>query len=189
MTRPGQVPMRSTTATVLAHAIPNGLSLARLGLGIAFPLLSPGGRALVVATAALTDLFDGPAARWLKAESLAGQLLDPIADKVFVLMLAGTLIAEQALGIGWAAAVAARDLTVLAGVAYLAVRGRWADYRQMKPTRAGKVATAAQFAALLALVLEAPWSMWLVVPAALISLVAAGRYAWLFLRWQRRPPA
>jgi phosphatidylglycerophosphate synthase len=174
---------------VLAHLIPNGLSLVRLGLGLAFPWVPADGRVLVVLLAALTDLLDGLSARWLHAQSLAGRLLDPVADKVFVLMLAGTLIAEGTLGAGWAVAVASRDLVVLAGAAYVMARGRWSDYRRMQPTWTGKVATAAQFALLLALVLRVSWSEWLVAPTALLSLAAAVHYGWVFVGWQRGAPA
>ncbi len=172
-------------SSVLAHLIPNSLSLLRLGLGLALPWIPPDGRVLVVVLAALTDLLDGLTARWLHAQSLAGRLLDPIADKFFVLMLAGTLIAEGALGVGWAVAVASRDLVVLAGAAYVLARGRLADYRRMQPTWTGKVATAAQFALLLALVLGVSGATWLVVPTALLSVAAAVHYGWLFLGWKR----
>ena len=35
--------------------------------------------------AAITDFLDGRVARWLKAESMLGKILDPIADKCLVL--------------------------------------------------------------------------------------------------------
>lgn len=70
--------------------------------------------------AALTDLFDGWAARALKAESKLGRILDPIADKVLV-GLPLVVLAVQALLIGYplwpviaacAAVIIGRDLLI-----------------------------------------------------------------------------
>jgi CDP-diacylglycerol--glycerol-3-phosphate 3-phosphatidyltransferase len=47
------------------------------------------------ALAAITDFFDGWAARAMKAESVWGAILDPIADKILV---AGTILGLSALG-------------------------------------------------------------------------------------------
>ena len=73
--------------------VPNGLSILRMALGIAFPWLPERFRLATVLVAALSDAFDGFAARRLHAESDTGQLLDPIADRTFVLLVAGTLVA------------------------------------------------------------------------------------------------
>lgn len=157
--------------------IPNGLSLARLVLGLVFPWLPADGRTGVIAVAALTDLLDGAVARWLRCESDTGRILDPVADKVFVLSLAGTLLAEGALTPGWALAVAARDVVVLGGVAVTFLRGRWADYQGMKPTWLGKCTTAAQFALLLALATQTQGGTWLWFLTAGLSVLAAADYA------------
>src|SRR5688572_19567898 len=81
----------------LLTTVPNGLSAARVVLALAFPLVSAEWRVWVVVAAALSDMFDGLVARWLRVESDTGRLLDPVADKFFVLILAGTLLYEGAL--------------------------------------------------------------------------------------------
>ncbi len=43
--------------------------------------------ALWAFVAALTDLFDGKVARWQKQESEFGKILDPIADKCFMILM------------------------------------------------------------------------------------------------------
>jgi CDP-diacylglycerol--glycerol-3-phosphate 3-phosphatidyltransferase len=50
---------------------------------------------LAFVAAAVTDFFDGWAARRFKAESVWGAILDPIADKILV---AGTILGLSALG-------------------------------------------------------------------------------------------
>jgi cardiolipin synthase len=168
--------------TRLLATVPNGLSLSRVGLGAAFPWLPVEWRLAVIGIAAVTDFLDGLAARWLGVQSETGRLLDPIADKVFVLVLAGTLLAEGAIGPGWALAVAARDVVVLAGVVAVAARGRWDRYRSMRPSWLGKCTTAAQFALLMVLVVEGRGWQWLLGLTAALSAAAAVDYARGFLR-------
>ncbi|MDB5307678.1 MAG: CDP-diacylglycerol--glycerol-3-phosphate 3-phosphatidyltransferase [Gemmataceae bacterium] len=168
--------------------IPNGLSASRVVLGLAFPWLPPDWRFAVVGLAAVTDFLDGLLARWLGAQSETGRLLDPVADKVFILMLAGTLVGEGVLGPGWAVAVAARDVVVLAGVAVLAARGDRAGFRAMRPTWLGKCTTAAQFALFLVLVAEGRSWDWLLWVTAGLSVVAAAAYARAFGTIRRGGP-
>jgi cardiolipin synthase (CMP-forming) len=167
--------------------VPNGLSLARLGLGLALPWLAVSWRLTVIAIAAVTDFLDGLTARWLRGESRTGQVLDPVADKVFVLALAGTLIAEGALAPAWALALAARDVVVLAGLAAAFVRGGWASYRTMRPTWLGKCTTAAQFALLLVLAADWPGREVMLWLTAGLSVAAAGQYLLLYLLGRSAP--
>lgn len=164
----------------LRHAVPNGLSASRLLLGAAFPFLPADWRFTVVVLAALTDLLDGLAARWLHAESETGRMLDPVADKVFVLALVGTLLAEDVLHPLWWLGIAARDVAVLVGVAAVLLRGRLDEARRMRPSLLGKCTTAAQFIVLLAL---AGWNVapvWLLAPTVALSAAAAIGYARTF---------
>ena len=164
---------------LLRNAIPNALSGSRLGLGLAFPFVPAEWRVWVVVVAALSDMFDGLVARWLRAESDTGRLLDPVADKVFVLVLMGTLLAEGTLDPLWALGLGLRDVVVLAGLVYTIARRQWAKGRTMRPSWLGKCTTAAQFAVLFVL---AGWGVappWLMVPTVLLSAAAAIDYA----RW------
>lgn len=162
--------------------LPNALTASRLVLAVAFPWLPPEWRVAVIAIAAVSDFLDGWLARRLRAESTFGRMLDPVADKLFVLVLLGVLIAERALSPWWALAVAARDVVVLAGVAAVAARGRWADYPKMKPLWLGKVTTTAQFVLLLVLVASGEAWLWLLLLTAALSLAAAVDYARAFRR-------
>ena len=173
----------------LLHFLPNGLSVARLLLGLAFPLVPSEWWLWVVVVAALSDALDGLSARLLHVESETGRMLDPVADKVFVLMLAGTLVAEGAIHPFWAAGVAVRDLVVLAGLVVVAVRGRWEAYRKMRPSWPGKCTTAAQFALLLVLVAWNGAPVWLLAMVTLLSVLAAADYARGFLRHVRERPS
>lgn len=166
----------------LRSAIPNGLSAARVMLGLAFPFIPHDWRLAVVVAAGLSDALDGLAARWLSVESATGRLLDPIADKVFVLLLAVTLIAEGALHPLWALGLAARDIGMLLGGAYALVRGVWATGRKMRPSLLGKLTTAAQFAVLLVLVAWGTAPVVILAAAATLSTAAACDYGRRFAR-------
>lgn len=160
--------------------IPNVLSASRVLLGLAFPFVPADWRLWVIVVAAVTDALDGLAARWLHAESNAGRLLDPVADKVFVLAVAGTLLADGAIHPLWALGVAARDVVVLFGLAYVIARRLWAVGRRLRPSLLGKCTTAAQFALLLVL---AGWNaapVWLLAGTVALSVAAATEYAWAF---------
>ncbi len=100
-------------------ALPNALSLARLLLGLAFPFWPVSWRVPVVVVAAITDMLDGAASRHWHVTSVAGRLLDPLADKVFVIGVVGTFWYEGALD-GWQIVlVGLRDFVVIGGVLWL----------------------------------------------------------------------
>lgn len=162
--------------------LPNGLSLTRLGLGLALPWLPASWRLGVIAVASLTDLLDGLVARWLRAGTETGRLLDPLADKVFVATLVAILVSERAVRPWWAVAVLARDLVVTAAAAAVMARGRGAGLRRMKPRWLGKCATAAQFALLLELVVVGHGWEWLLALTAALSVAAAGDYVRAYCR-------
>ena len=166
--------------------LPNGLSLTRLVLGLVLPWLPADWRLGVIAAAALTDLFDGLTARWLHASTETGRLLDPLADKVFVLVLVVVLISERVIGPWWAVAVVARDLVVLAAAVVVMARGRAADFRRMRPRWLGKCTTAAQFALLMVLVVGGRGWGWLLVLTAGLSIAAAADYAVAYVRGSGR---
>jgi phosphatidylglycerophosphate synthase len=162
---------------VSVHFIPNAFSVSRIVLGLAFPFVPPDWRLWVIVVAAVTDVLDGLTARWLHAESNAGRLLDPIADKVFVLIVAVTLLVEGAIHPLWALGVAARDVVVLVGLAYLTATRQWAVGRRLRPSWLGKCTTAVQFALLLVLVIWGEAPVWLLVPTVVLSAAAAVDYA------------
>ncbi len=104
MSGPGEThlppPGPGVNGPVVARALrqlPNLLSAARLPLAAAFPFAGPEGRVALIAAAVISDFLDGHLARRWNAHSTLGRLLDPLADKAFVLVLVVTLLAEGAL--------------------------------------------------------------------------------------------
>ncbi len=99
--------------------IANGLTAARVLLVpyFAYLLISDREKAalLVFAVCGLTDALDGLLARWLRQRTLAGALLDPIADKLLMatafIVLSYVHIAPLRLAI----MVISRDIIILVG--------------------------------------------------------------------------
>ncbi len=66
--------------------LPNSISLSRLILALAFVLMDgKWERTILIIAAGATDFLDGWLARMGNSSSVAGALIDPFADRVFVL--------------------------------------------------------------------------------------------------------
>ena len=126
--------------------IPNGISAARLAGVPVFLWLVLGPRTAVaddwavglLIVAGLSDWLDGKVARALNQTSRLGQVLDPAADRLYIV---ATIVALAIRGIipWWLVAVlAVRELTV--GVA-LALLKRRAGYGTLQVSLVGKAAT------------------------------------------------
>jgi cardiolipin synthase len=135
--------------------------------------------------AALTDMLDGFAARYLDQRTRLGAMLDPAADKL--MLLVSYLVGARFGALPWwlAALVIGRDVVLSTGVAVLAVllRHRFGRYR-FSPTRLGKYSTLLQLTtvalALFARASErdalAPWVGALVLLTTLFTVVSALQY-------------
>jgi cardiolipin synthase len=97
--------------------IPNALSLLRLASVPFFVGLFVAGAesaaVVLYGVGAITDFFDGYLARRWGQISEFGRLLDPLADRVFIVALAAALIARGALPWWLAAAIVLRDIILL----------------------------------------------------------------------------
>lgn len=151
--------------------VPNILTLVRLALipTVAYFLATKAyGLALpVFLVAALTDFMDGYIARRFKLVSTLGATLDPIADKLNVLVVIVLLAWQELIPLWLAIAVVTRDIVIAGGaLAYRAAFG----HLQIAPTRLSKLNTLVEF------------SMLLLVMAAAARWVDSGRWmATLFL--------
>lgn len=123
--------------------IPNALSVARL-LGVPLFLwlvLGPeadGWALLVLALGGFTDWLDGKLARVLRQTSRLGQMLDPTADRLYILAVLIGLTVRQIIPVWLAALLVAREAMV--GVSLLVLKTH--GYRPALPVHfLGKAAT------------------------------------------------
>lgn len=162
--------------------LPNVLSLSRLALIPAFVLVpTPAARAAIVVVAGLTDVLDGWLARRRQAASRFGAILDPIADRLFVLGALVVLLLEGALSIWQGLLLLTRDLATTIGF-FVARASSGLRGVELKARMPGKVVTVLQIVALLAVLLAPGLVGPLAVATCVASLVAIADYALVLRR-------
>lgn len=126
----------------------------------------------IFAIAALSDAVDGYIARNFNQKSRLGGILDPLADKLLLLSAIITLSFtgwRQHFPLWFPILVIFRDLASIGGAFLI-------DYLTgkcvIKPHWTGKVATFAQFAAILWLMLDIPHLLWPTAVAGLFTAVS-----------------
>ena len=135
--------------------LPNLISTSRFALALGFagsetvPV-----RLAIISIASLTDVLDGWLARRAQVTSRFGAMLDPLADRFFVLVVVFTYVAEGHLSIVQAMTIMLRDIMTVIG--YIVARSvSWLRNIPFKARKIGKLVTAAQLATFL-IVLVAP---------------------------------
>jgi len=171
--------------------LPNLITIARVLLipVVAFLLLDRD-YALAFAVfmaAAFGDWLDGFLARRLGQTSQLGAVLDPVADKMTMMIVAILMSAQGMLPIWLAVVIVLRDAIIVAGaIAYRFVVG----HIEMAPTRLSKANTFLEFG-VLALVMAqaarlfdaAAWLMPLFSLLFASVLVSGAHYVWV---WRRK---
>ncbi|WP_419940704.1 CDP-alcohol phosphatidyltransferase family protein [Candidatus Palauibacter sp.] len=158
----------------------NLLSLSRIPLGFAFTVVTdPGLMAVLVATAGATDVLDGFIARVSGTRSQIGLLLDPLCDKLFVLLALAGFLASGGLDGASFLILILRDLYT-AGSYFLA---RLVSLIiPFTPRWPGKIATGLQFLTLLALIFDPRYVPALVLLVGVTSVWAIIDYGTHCLR-------
>jgi cardiolipin synthase len=167
--------VREPAPTDRVLTVPNGLSVLRL-LGVPlflWLLLGPHAdlaALLVLVAAGASDYLDGKIARWLGQTSRLGVLLDPAADRLYILATLVAFVARDIIPWWLAVLIVGRDLVLTPTVPLLRRHG----YGPLQVSYLGKAAT---FNLLYAfpLLLIAANDWW-------ISGVA-GPVAWAFIVW------
>jgi CDP-diacylglycerol---glycerol-3-phosphate 3-phosphatidyltransferase len=136
------------------------ITLIRLPLALFFFWPSSIYRMLILGIALLTDYLDGLLARKRGNPSRIGRILDPVADKWFVLFVTGIFLAEGALSWWEAAALFARDWALILFGAYLLAKGQWKGF-VWRPIWWGKVFTVGQILLLLLLTWKIQLPSWI----------------------------
>ena len=96
--------------------LPNSISLSRLLLAFAFVVI--GGswqRTGLILAAATTDFLDGWLARRGNSSTVAGAIIDPLADRIFVLAAVSSYLADGRLTTGQYFIFLSRDIATAVG--------------------------------------------------------------------------
>jgi CDP-diacylglycerol--glycerol-3-phosphate 3-phosphatidyltransferase/cardiolipin synthase len=143
-------------------SLPNAISLSRIVFAAGFVAVpEAAARVALIGVASATDFLDGWIARRRGTVSRWGALIDPLADRAFVLAAVASYVGRGELTVGQAATLLARDLATAFGfiVAQAVPALRRAPFQARM---LGKVVTVLQLATLLAV---------LVAPATVSALI------------------
>ena len=163
-------------AGLTLKALPNVLSFSRLVLAAGFVAADGVGmRVGLIGAAAATDFLDGWLARRVNAASRWGALIDPIADRFFVLTAVATMLFSGALTTAQYFVLIARDLATAVGFLVARVVS-WLKPVEFRARWLGKVVTALQLAALVAALVAPRLVMPLVIAPAVTSAAAITDY-------------
>jgi len=170
--------------------VPNFITLIRLALVpvVAYFVVTEkfATATAIFLVAALSDLADGYIARRFRLTSRLGTVLDPVADKLNMVVTTVLLAWLALLPLWLAIAIVTRDVLIVAGA--LAYRFALGPVK-IAPTRLSKVNTFLEFALLvLVMAAAAGWietggwmtAAFLVVFATVVA--SAAQYAWLWGR-------
>jgi phosphatidylglycerophosphate synthase len=166
--------------------LPNSISLSRVVLALAFVLVSdPRYRIALIAVAGFTDIIDGWLARHEKSESTAGAFLDPLADRIFVLVAISTYLIEGLLTTGQYFIFLTRDLATAAGfvVAKVVPTLRPAVFRART---LGKIVTVVQLVTLVAIIVVPELTNALVLTIGVLSVASIVDYTIALWRGRAR---
>ncbi len=154
--------------------VPNVLSALRLPIAAAFVAVD--GllwRGALLSLGALTDALDGWLARQFGQESKTGAILDPLFDKLFVLVALAAFVPGPYLGWPEFLILVSRDLYVV--VVFLAAKLLRLAI-PARPRTSGKVVTFLQMATLFGLLLAPDLTSFFVVVVGLASAAAIADY-------------
>jgi len=159
----------------------DGVSLSRLLLAAAFVMAGSAAIRLgLIVAAGISDWLDGWIARRRDETSPFGAIVDPAADRVFIVVVIVTLVAEGTLTPMQTLILLARDIVTTVGVVVVRLVARLRSLR-LEARFSGKVVTVLQFAALVGALVDRrtlPWMLALVALAGVISIADYASAAW-----------
>ncbi len=128
-------------------------------------------------SACITDALDGYLARKLKQETTLGKILDPIADKILMVSVAGTLVILGTFPVMLFSLFFLRDIIILLLGAIVIQRKQ----KMIPPSLLGKGTTFLQAAALVSSMANV-FPSFFQITAGISTLLSGGDYAWKFFR-------
>lgn len=142
-------------------------------------------RLALIGVASLTDFLDGWLARRAKVTSRLGALLDPVADRFFVLSVVATFLMSGQLAVWQAVAILFRDVMSVIGF-FVARNVSWLRTIPFMARPLGKLVTAMQLLAFLSVLVLPAWVNALVIAIAVAGVLATVDYTWML--WRERVP-
>ncbi|HEY8175519.1 MAG TPA: CDP-alcohol phosphatidyltransferase family protein [Gemmatimonadaceae bacterium] len=164
------------------RSLPNLISISRLALAAAFVVFEqPDIRIVLVMLALATDYLDGWLARRAGSMSRIGALLDPFADRVFVLVGVSVFLFEGTISTLGYFIMISRDLMTAIGflVARMVPSLRPVAFHARFP---GKLVTVLQLATFIGILIRPESTSPMLLVVAIASLWAIVDYTWALHR-------
>ena len=168
--------------------LPNLVSSSRVVLAVGFVAIDAAPtRLALIGIASLTDFLDGWLARRAPVVSRFGALLDPIADRLFVLGVVISYVLGGQLSAWQAVALMIRDVMSVIGF-FVARNVSWLRAIPFKARPIGKVVTVLQLATFIAVLLAPSFVSVLVIVVAAFGVAATIDYTLMLWRERVREP-
>lgn len=182
MAAPGTVVIKRPTLLTL----PNLVSTSRFALAFGFVAAEQTPTRLVLlALASFTDVLDGWLARRTRVVTRFGALLDPVADRFFVLGVVVSYVAGGQLTVSQAVLIMFRD--VMSVIGFFTARSiRWLRAIPFMARPLGKLVTVAQLATFLVVLLLPNWVTAMVVVVTALGVAATVDYTLMLWRERER---
>jgi len=175
-------------ARATLFTLPNLVSTSRVALAFGFIASDTAPtRLALIGVASLTDFLDGWLARRTQSMTRAGALIDPVADRFFVLAVVVTFIADGELRAWQAVAILFRDVMSIIGW-FVARNVSWLRPIAFKARPIGKVVTGVQLLSFLAVLLAPMLVTPLVLLVAALGIGATVDYTLMLWRERVRKP-
>lgn len=156
--------------------VPNVISLSRMVLAVAFVLINDTRtRVILIVAAALTDFLDGLVARLSDQRSVVGALLDPIADRLFVLAAVSAYLLNGLLTTGQYFIFISRDIATAIGFVVARIIP-WLRPVTFRARLLGKAVTVLQLVTLIAVLIEPSATSGLIIAIAVLSTMSIFDY-------------
>ena len=167
-------------------SLPNVVSMSRLVLAAGFVgARGPEERLALIGAASVTDFLDGWLARRRNSATRWGALIDPIADRVFVLAAVTAFVASGDLTLAECVVLLLRD--VMTAVGFLVARAiPWLRPVEFKARYAGKLVTVLQLATFVVIVVAPRYVTALVAAVGVASAAAVLDYTLALWRARAR---
>lgn len=161
---------------MLKH-IPNFLTSLRLILAFLYPFLPSAYQLDVVVAALLTEFLDGYLGRKFQWTSKLGQVLDPIADKVFFASVILTFFWMGKIALWQLLILSVREIVVFLGSLIILLKKRsFRPLNEMPPSLLGKIVTGLHYGVFFMLFFFKQIPIYFLISIFLISFLASINY-------------
>lgn len=164
--------------------LPNIISSSRLALAVGFVAIDAVAvRLALIGIASFTDFLDGWLARRNRLQTKVGALIDPIADRFFVLAVVVSYVLGAHLSVLQAIGIMFRDVMSVVGW-FVARNVSWLRAIPFKARLLGKIVTVAQLITFLIVLLAPQWTNRAVIVVFSIGVLATIDYT--LMLWRNR---